>query len=72
MDSKRKRYPSHFNAARMERDRVAYQEHRRSVVPFGYPTSGNPNIIGEHEVAPVRCPCCNHALPWALIKGWRN
>lgn len=37
-----------------------------------YPTSGDPNIIGEHEVAPVRCPCCNEPLPWPLIKGWRD
>ena len=38
----------------------------------GYPTSGDPNIIGEHEVPPVCCPHCRKAVPWAIIKGWRN
>jgi hypothetical protein len=37
-----------------------------------YPVSGDPNIIGEHEVRPLCCPHCNGQLPWALIKGWRN
>lgn len=33
--------------------------------------SGDPNVIGEHEVPAVHCPHCRRALPWALIKGWR-
>jgi hypothetical protein len=33
--------------------------------------SGDPNIIGEHEVDPVCCPFCERSLPWALIKDWR-
>lgn len=37
-----------------------------------FPTSGDPNIIGEHEVPPVCCPHCSKIVPWALIKGWRN
>jgi hypothetical protein len=65
------RYPSNFSRVLMERAREELEQHSR-VVPFGYPTSGDPNIAGEHEVPPVRCPCCNHALPWALIKGWRR
>lgn len=43
-----------------------------ATVPFGYPTSGDPDIIGEHEVAPLLCPCCRSPLPWPLIKGWRD
>lgn len=37
-----------------------------------YPTSGNPLIIGEHEVRPVCCEGCGRAVPWDLIKGWRR
>ena len=37
-----------------------------------FPTSGDPLIIGEHEVAPVRCCHCDQALPWPLVKGWRT
>lgn len=54
--------------ARLEQLRAELE----AAVPFGYPTSGDPNIIGEHEVAPVRCPGCKAPLPWSLIKGWRN
>lgn len=57
----------------LSRDRYNRQ---RGVVPKrtspNYPTSGDPNIIGEHEVEPVKCPCCGEAMPWPLIKGWRN
>lgn len=59
-----------------ETERLARLDQLRAelaaTVPFGYPTSGNPNIVGEHEVAPVRCPCCQSPLPWPLIKGWRD
>jgi hypothetical protein len=37
-----------------------------------YPTSGDPNIIGEHEVPPVCCQRCGHKIPWRIIKGWRD
>lgn len=37
-----------------------------------YPTSGDPNMIGEHEVAPVLCPCCEAPIPWKIIKGYRD
>jgi hypothetical protein len=32
----------------------------------------DPNLIGEHEVEPVRCQCCRSPIPWATIKGWRD
>jgi len=37
-----------------------------------YEKGFDPDLIGEHEVKPVRCPCCGHAIPWALIKGYRE
>jgi hypothetical protein len=40
--------------------------------PPPWPLSGDPNIIGEHEVPPVRCGCCDAVIPWSIIKGWRN
>jgi hypothetical protein len=44
----------------------------KAAPPPPWPLSGDPNIIGEHEVPPVKCQCCNAVIPWAIIKGWRN
>jgi hypothetical protein len=67
---------------RLERNKMQAVEERREqtddkilrlqrAVRAGYPTSGDPNIIGEHEVPPVCCPHCRKTLPWQLLKGWR-
>jgi hypothetical protein len=35
-------------------------------------TGFDPDWIGAHEVKPVRCQCCGEAIPWDIIKGWRE
>jgi hypothetical protein len=32
----------------------------------------DPHLIGEHEVEPIRCPCCSKPIPWAVILGYRS
>jgi hypothetical protein len=54
------------HASRLQQPRAC------SVVAFPYPASGDPNIIGEHEVPPVRCQCCNAPIAWSIIKGWAS
>jgi hypothetical protein len=53
------------------RMRIAQRQY--SLFRVDYRLQGlDPDWIGAHEVKPVRCQCCGEAIPWNIIKGWRD
>jgi len=59
-----------FSTADMQDRRLLHArdlllEHDRAMRAKGF----DPEMIGEHEVKPVCCANCGHAIPWRVIRG---